>query len=145
VQGRNQELADFLRRARARISSAEAGLPTDGRIRRVPGLRREEVALLAGVSSDYYTRLEQGRSIVPSSAVIDAIARALEMDAAGQAHLRTLIGLAGPGNRRSAPSVQPVRSPRRAGRFARHARRTDRSSRTHTHQGGRPASTMTQP
>jgi transcriptional regulator with XRE-family HTH domain len=104
----NQELADFLRKARARIDPARAGLPPDGRIRRVPGLRREEVALLAGVSTDYYTRLEQGRRILPSPAVVDAIARALGLDAAGQAHLRTLIGPT-PGAPRRVPGVQRAR------------------------------------
>lgn len=109
MQGVNRELADFLRRARARINPAQAGLPADGRIRRVPGLRREEVAFLAGVSSDYYARLEQGRKIVPSPAVVDAIARALGLDAAGRAHLRALTGLADPGAQRRAPSVQKAR------------------------------------
>ena len=80
----NRELADFLRRARAAVDPARAGLPADDRVRRVPGLRREEVALLAGVSTDYYTRLEQGRRIVPSTGVVDAIARALDLDAAGR-------------------------------------------------------------
>ncbi|MEU4311211.1 helix-turn-helix transcriptional regulator [Nocardia sp. NPDC024068] len=105
----NRELADFLRRARAQMDPARAGLPTDSRIRRVPGLRREEVALLAGVSTDYYTRLEQGRRITPTAGVVDAIARALDLDAAGRAHLGHLIGhpTAGP-VRRSVP-VQQVR------------------------------------
>ena len=63
----------------------------DTRVRRVPGPRREEVALLAGVSSDYYARLEQGRKITPSPAVVDAISRALDLDAAGRSHLQSLI------------------------------------------------------
>lgn len=109
VQGVNSELADFLRRARARVSPEQAGLLPDGRIRRVPGLRREEVALLAGVSSDYYARLEQGRRIVPSPVVVDAIARALGLDAAGRAHLVSLIGPADTGTQRGAPSVQRAR------------------------------------
>jgi hypothetical protein len=67
------------------------------------------VALLAGVSSDYYARLEQGRRIVPSPAVVDAIARALGLDAAGQAHLRALIGPAGAGTQHRIPSVQRAR------------------------------------
>src|SRR5579875_575305 len=87
----NTELGDFLRRARARRNPADAGLMPDTRVRRVPGLRREEVALLAGVSSDYYARLEQGRNISPSPGVIDAIARALDLDAAGRSHLHTLL------------------------------------------------------
>ena len=57
-----------------------------------PGLRREEVAFLAGVSTDYYARLEQGRRIVPSRSVVDAIGRTLGLDEAGRAHLADLIG-----------------------------------------------------
>ena len=92
---RNQELADFLRRARSQVDPTRTGLPTDERVRRVPGLRREEVARLARVSADYYTRLEQGRRINPSPNVIDAIARALNLDDAGQEHLRHLIDTTG--------------------------------------------------
>lgn len=88
----NLELADFLRRARAAVDPQRAGLPADGRVRRVPGLRREEVAFLASVSTDYYTRLEQGRRITPSAAVLEGIARALDLDAAGRAHLGHLVG-----------------------------------------------------
>lgn len=78
-------------------------------MRRVPGLRREEVARLAGVSTDYYARLEQGRRIIPSAAVVEAIGRALGLDNAGRAHLADLIGLASaPANRR-AHDVQRVR------------------------------------
>lgn len=104
----NRELADFLRRARGQIDPARAGLPPDGRVRRVPGLRREEVALLAGVSTDYYTRLEQGRRITPSAAVVEAIGRAPGLDAAGRARLRDLLG---PGSPRARPAheVQRVR------------------------------------
>jgi len=105
----NRELADFLRRARAAVDPERAGLPADDRVRRVPGLRREEVALLAGVSTDYYTRLEQGRRIVPSVGVVDAIARALDLDAAGRAHLGDLIGPGPVIRSRSVPTVQRVR------------------------------------
>jgi transcriptional regulator with XRE-family HTH domain len=59
---RSAEIADFLRTRRARISPDTAGVPADGRPRRVPGLRRDEVARLAGISVEYYTRLEQGRA-----------------------------------------------------------------------------------
>ncbi|MFG3520889.1 helix-turn-helix transcriptional regulator [Nocardia nova] len=104
----NRELADFLRRARAQIDPARAGLPADNRVRRVPGLRREEVARLAGVSADYYTRLEQGRRITPSVGVVDAIARALDLDAAGREYLGQLIGRPSGIARRSVP-VQRVR------------------------------------
>ncbi|MBB4931289.1 transcriptional regulator with XRE-family HTH domain [Lipingzhangella halophila] len=89
---KNTELADFLRRTRSQCDASRAGLPTDGRVRRVPGLRREEVAFLAGVSTDYYARLEQGRRIKPSPSVVDAIGRALGMDQAGRAHLADLLG-----------------------------------------------------
>lgn len=105
----NRELADFLRRARAAVDPARAGLPADDRIRCVPGLRREEVALLAGVSTDYYTRLEQGRRIVPSAGVVDAIARALDLDAAGRAHLGHLVGPTPAVRTRAVPTVQRLR------------------------------------
>lgn len=105
----NRELADFLRRARSESDPARAGLPPDGRVRRVPGLRREEVALLAGVSTDYYARLEQGRRITPSPAVVEAVGRALGLDAAGRAHLEDLIGMSAAPPRRRARPVQRVR------------------------------------
>lgn len=108
VPDTNRELADFLKRARAAVDPARAGLPADGRVRRVAGLRREEVALLAGVSTDYYTRLEQGRRITPSIAVLDAIARALDLDETGRTHLGHLVGA--PSNRRTVSRpVQRVR------------------------------------
>jgi transcriptional regulator with XRE-family HTH domain len=106
---RNRELADFLRRARSQCDPSRAGLPADGRIRRVPGLRREEVALLAGVSTDYYARLEQGRRIVPSPAVLDSIGRALDLDQAGRAHLADLLGLSATLPRSRARGAQRVR------------------------------------
>lgn len=105
----NRELADFLRRARSLGDPSRAGLPADGRVRRVPGLRREEVALLAGVSTDYYARLEQGRRIVPSPSVVEAIGRALDLDAAGREHLQTLIGHSASPSRRQARRAQRVR------------------------------------
>ncbi|MFC1431544.1 helix-turn-helix domain-containing protein [Streptacidiphilus sp. N1-3] len=105
----NLELADFLKRARGKSDPTRAGLPPDGRVRRVPGLQREEVALLAGVSSDYYARLEQGRRIVPSPAVVQAIGRALGLDAAGQAHLEDLIGTGTAPVRRRPATVQRLR------------------------------------
>ena len=71
----NAELGDFLRSRRARLNPADAGLPPGPGVRRVPGLRREEVARLAGVSTDYYTRLEQGRHPRVSEAVLEAVAR----------------------------------------------------------------------
>lgn len=105
----HRELGEFLRRARARRNPETTGLLPDGRIRRVAGLRREEVALLAGVSTDYYTRLEQGRSVTPSVQVIDALVRALDLDTAGENYLRTLAGTAGAPASRSRPAVQRVR------------------------------------
>ncbi|MBC2907071.1 helix-turn-helix transcriptional regulator [Streptomyces cupreus] len=83
------ELGDFLRTRRARIQPQDVGLPAYGR-RRVPGLRREEVAQLAGVSVDYYVRLEQGRGPSVSDAVLDAIARVLRLDAAEHDYLHTI-------------------------------------------------------
>jgi transcriptional regulator with XRE-family HTH domain len=84
-------LAQFLRSARSRLSPDDAGLGEEGTgRRRVPGLRREELARLAGVSVDYYTRLEQGRSPSASAAVLDALATALQLDDAERAHLHTL-------------------------------------------------------
>ncbi|KAK1181125.1 helix-turn-helix transcriptional regulator [Streptomyces sp. NBS 14/10] len=82
-------LGDFLRSRRARIRPEEVGLISHGR-RRVPGLRREEVAQLAGVSVDYYVRLEQGRGSNVSDAVLDAVARVLRLTEAEHSHLRDL-------------------------------------------------------
>jgi transcriptional regulator with XRE-family HTH domain len=101
------EFGEYLRRRRAELQPADVGLPSTT-LRRVQGLRREEVAQLAGVSTDYYTRLEQGRDLCPSGAVIDALARALELDDAGRAHLQHLAHPARP-SRRRARSVQKVR------------------------------------
>lgn len=105
----HRELGDFLRHARARRDPETTGLLPDGRIRRVPGLRREEVALLAGVSTDYYTRLEQGRNVAPSVQVVDALIRALDLDTAGRTYLSTLVSATGTSMSRSRPSVQRVR------------------------------------
>jgi transcriptional regulator with XRE-family HTH domain len=80
------ELADFLRRCRMRLSPADVGL-AEGARRRTPGLRREEVAQLAGMSVDYYTRLEQGRGSRPSRQMLTAIARALRLSADERDHL----------------------------------------------------------
>ncbi|GAA2307282.1 helix-turn-helix transcriptional regulator [Streptomyces kunmingensis] len=82
-------IGDFLRSRRARIRPEEAGLPGHGR-RRVPGLRREEVAQLAGVSVDYYIRLEQGRGTSVSDAVLDAVARVLRLDDTERSYLFTV-------------------------------------------------------
>ena len=83
------EIGEFLRAKRERVAPEERGLPAGGR-RRVPGLRREEVALLAGISPDYYVRLEQGRARAASDQVLDAIARVLSLDEVERDHLRVL-------------------------------------------------------
>ncbi|MEU1386111.1 MULTISPECIES: helix-turn-helix transcriptional regulator [unclassified Nonomuraea] len=97
------DLGQFLRSRRARIHPADAGLPASGR-RRVSGLRREEVALLAGVSVDYYIRLEQERVQNVSDAVLDAVARVLRMDDTERAHLRDLLR---PARHVSRPVLRP--------------------------------------
>ncbi|MCI2240497.1 helix-turn-helix transcriptional regulator [Paenibacillus sp. TRM 82003] len=86
-------LGDYLRGRRAAVRPADVDLPAHGP-RRVPGLRREEVAVLAGVSADYYVRLEQGRERSPSPQVLGALADALALDGDGRQHLFRLAGLA---------------------------------------------------
>jgi transcriptional regulator with XRE-family HTH domain len=83
----HNEIREFLASRRARITPQQAGLPTYGANRRVPGLRREEVALLAGVSVDYYTQIERGNLGGVSNNVLDALAAALQLDEAERAHL----------------------------------------------------------
>jgi transcriptional regulator with XRE-family HTH domain len=90
ADARQSELGDFLRSRREKLTPKAAGIPI-GRRRRTPGLRREEVAELAGIGVDWYTRLEQGRSVSPSLTTIDALARALRLTKAEHAHLRALI------------------------------------------------------
>ena len=82
-------LGEYLRARRELLRPQDVGLPEQGR-RRVPGLRREELAMLAGISSDYYLRLEQGRDQNPSGQVLEAIARALQLDQEATAHLHAL-------------------------------------------------------
>ncbi|WP_370965147.1 helix-turn-helix transcriptional regulator [Amycolatopsis sp. cg9] len=89
-------LGEFLRARREQVGPADLGLPAGGP-RRVAGLRREEVAVLAGVSTDYYVRLEQGRERNPSAQVVDALAHGLALDEDATAHLHRL---ARPGPRR---------------------------------------------
>jgi transcriptional regulator with XRE-family HTH domain len=84
---RHSDLGAFLRAQRARLRPGDVGLALDTVARRVPGLRREEVARLAGVSTDYYTRLEQGRKVSASESVLNAVARALRLDETGREHL----------------------------------------------------------
>lgn len=99
------ELSEFLRSRRARLQPEDVGLPSSGRHRRVPGLRREELAQLAGVSVAYYTRLEQGHGRNVSAEVLDAIAQALALTQDERAHLNHL---AKPtrGHRRKTPARQ---------------------------------------
>jgi transcriptional regulator with XRE-family HTH domain len=100
------DLGEFLRTRRARVRPDDVGLAGGGR-RRVPGLRREELALLAGVSVDYYVRLEQGRAPAVSDSVLDAVARVLRLDETERAHLRNLVRPA-PRQQRLAPQrVRP--------------------------------------
>src|SRR6266700_1362206 len=83
------EFGDFLRSRREKLSPKAVGLPL-GRRRRTAGLRREEVAELAGIGVDWYIRLEQGRTVSPSVATIDALARALRLGKAEHGHLKAL-------------------------------------------------------
>jgi transcriptional regulator with XRE-family HTH domain len=109
VDTRN-EIREFLTSRRAKITPEQAGLRTYGGTRRVPGLRREEVALLAGVSVDYYTRLERGNLSGVSETVLEALARALQLDEAERAHLFDLARAASTTPRpRRRPAPQRVR------------------------------------
>ncbi|MBE1531959.1 helix-turn-helix transcriptional regulator [Actinomadura algeriensis] len=105
------QIREFLTSRRAKITPQQAGLPSYG-TRRVPGLRRAEVAQLAGVSVEYYSRLERGDLSGVSDSVLDALARALRLDDAERTHLEDLARAAGPGprrRRRSAPRrVRPT-------------------------------------
>jgi transcriptional regulator with XRE-family HTH domain len=108
------EIREFLSTRRAKITPEEAGLPTYGDDRRrVPGLRREETALLVGVSPQYYVRLERGDATGVSDSVIDGIAHALKLDEAERAHLLDLLRTAGPASRsrrRRLPAADRVRA-----------------------------------
>jgi transcriptional regulator with XRE-family HTH domain len=106
--GQSAEFGKFLKAMRSRLKPEEAGVASGGSARRVPGLRREEIARLADVSTDYYTRLEQGRNIHPSRAVLDSVARALKLDAGEQAHMMNLLEHCAE-SARSALPVQAVR------------------------------------
>jgi transcriptional regulator with XRE-family HTH domain len=99
------EIRQFLATRRAKLTPEQVGLPAGGGTRRVPGLRREEVAVLAGVSTDWYIRLEKGHISGVSEDVLDAVARALQLDEAERAHLFDL-----------ARAARPTRAPRRQNR-----------------------------
>jgi transcriptional regulator with XRE-family HTH domain len=105
------QIREFLSTRRARITPARAGLPVyGGDRRRVAGLRREEVAALAGISSEYYVRLERGAATGVSESVIEGIAQALQLDEAERAHLLELLRTAGTTRApRSRPASQRVR------------------------------------
>jgi len=106
------EIREFLASRRARITPAQAGLPAYGGNRRVPGLRREEVALLAGMSIDYYVRMERGNLAGASDQVLEGLTNALQLDDAEREHLFALARAAGPAaarRTRQVPStVRPV-------------------------------------
>ncbi|GAA0904504.1 helix-turn-helix transcriptional regulator [Pseudonocardia zijingensis] len=103
------EIREFLSTRRARITPEEAGLPAYGGNRRVKGLRREEVAMLAGVSVDYYVRMERGSLAGASDGVLEALARALRLDEAERAHLFALARESRTRGRRSSPAtVRPT-------------------------------------
>ena len=101
------ELGAFLKSRRARITPAEVGLPAGSR-RRVPGLRRDEVAHLAGASVDYYIELERGRGAQPSARMLAALARALRLDADERDHLFRLAGRPAPAAGGTAAHVPPA-------------------------------------
>ncbi|WP_253735198.1 helix-turn-helix domain-containing protein [Microbacterium sp. HD4P20] len=96
-------LGDYLRAQRNRVRPDHVGLPA-GRNRRVPGLRRSEVALLAGISSDYYLRLEQGRDRRPSQQILEALAQVFDLDPTGTAYLLSLT---------DQPAIRSRKRPRR--------------------------------
>jgi transcriptional regulator with XRE-family HTH domain len=106
VEDQRAGLAEFLRARRDAVTPAQVGLPA-GRARRTPGLRREEVAMLAGVSITWYTWLEQGRRINASIDVLRAIGRALRLDDAGLDHLVELAQPAAAGRSSTLPVVEP--------------------------------------
>src|SRR5947209_6655494 len=111
------DIREFLTSRRAKITPEQVGLPAYGRTRRVKGLRREEAAMLAGISVEYYTRLERGNATGASEDVLDGIARALQLDEAERAHLFDLVRAANatstaarlrPVQQRVRPAVQRI-------------------------------------
>ncbi|MFB7286783.1 helix-turn-helix transcriptional regulator [Actinacidiphila glaucinigra] len=104
------ELGEFLRSRRARLQPGDVGIAPDARARRVAGLRREELSRLAGISTEYYTRLEQGRAGNVSEEILHALAQALRLDQTERAHLMNLASAAtGSPRRRSPERPQKVR------------------------------------
>lgn len=112
ASGNRSEIRDFLATRRARITPGQVGLPAGGGRRRVPGLRREEVAVLAGVSTEWYARLEKGHISDVSEDVLEAVARALQLDEARRAYLFDLARVARPINRTPRPRKQAQIRPR---------------------------------
>ena len=106
IEARRREFGDFLRSRRERLTPSAVGLPNGFR-RRTPGLRREEVALLAGVGTTWYTWLEQGRDVRPSADVLNAVAAALHLDATERQHLFTLADRPSPEHRPRGPEHVP--------------------------------------
>lgn len=107
-------ISEFLTTRRAKLTPEQVGLPDFGGLRRVPGLRREEVALVAGMSSEYYKRLERGNATGVSDQVIDGVSRALRLNEAEHAHLHDLIRAANAGTRpqqRQRPARQTQLTP----------------------------------
>lgn len=100
-------LGEYLRARRALVRPEAAGVVVTG-VRRTPGLRREEVATLAGISADYYLRLEQGRDRNPSGQVLDALARVLGLDATAVAHLHALAAGSPPSRPRPTRDAVPI-------------------------------------
>lgn len=112
MTGRNDvraEIRQFLTTRRAKLTPAQTGLPAYGGNRRVPGLRRQEVALLAGISIEYYTRLERGNARGVSDEVLEALARALQLDEVERAHLIDLVRMANAARSRRRATPQRVR------------------------------------
>lgn len=107
-EDRTNPLGSYLRARRALVTPQQAGIPAGGN-RRVPGLRREEVAMLAGISADYYLRLERGRDNNPSTQVLKSLARVLHLDELEQQHLLDVAGARPSRPRRRQPERVPAR------------------------------------
>ena len=101
----SRPLGDYLRARRELVSPTEVGLPDGPGLRRVPGLRRSEVAVLAGISTEYYIKLEQGQEANPTDQVLDSLSRALKLDATATSYLRSL---ARPAELRTPPPSSPT-------------------------------------
>jgi transcriptional regulator with XRE-family HTH domain len=107
--GQSAEFGKFLKAMRSRLSPEDIGAGSTSGARRVPGLRREEVARLAGVSTDYYVRLEQGRNIHPSRTVLDSVSRALRLSSSEHAHMMDLLENCAAAPRAGGQPAQAVR------------------------------------